>query len=250
MPFHDWTRVPAGLLHHFHQSWSIRIADALNAGPLPQGVAALVEQRSGPRESDVLAIEARSGRSQVELDVRGVATMEPPVSQIVRRSDKQIYAGRANRIVVRHHLGRILAVIEILSPGNKDSRAALRDFVEKTVQFLQEGVHVLAIDLFPPTPRDPNGIHQVIWDEVGDDSFVFPPGKDRLVASYESSKELVAYLEPVSVGETLPEIPLFLTPGHHVPVPLEATYQATWQAAPQELRLAVESGTLPDVNSD
>jgi hypothetical protein len=40
------------------------------------------------------------------------------------------------RIVVKHDLGRIIAVIEIVSPGNKDSRAALRDFVEKTVDFL------------------------------------------------------------------------------------------------------------------
>ena len=31
MPIHDWTRVPSGLFHDFHQSWSIRIKDALNA---------------------------------------------------------------------------------------------------------------------------------------------------------------------------------------------------------------------------
>ena len=54
MPLHDWTRVPAGLFHDFHQSWSIRIKDALNAGRLPEGVLALVEQRAG----HVLAIES------------------------------------------------------------------------------------------------------------------------------------------------------------------------------------------------
>lgn len=70
------------------------------------------------------------------------------------------------------------------------------------------------------------------------------------MASYESGEALVAYFDPVSVGEALPEIPLFLAVGHHVPVPLETTYQATWQAAPQELRLAVGSGALPDANLD
>ena len=60
MPLHDWSKVPAGLFHDSRQSWSIRIKDALNSGRLPKGVAALVEQRSGPRESDVLAIEARN----------------------------------------------------------------------------------------------------------------------------------------------------------------------------------------------
>ena len=62
MPIHDWSRVPSGLFHDFHQSWSIRIKDALNSGRLPKGVAALVEQRAGPKESDVLAIEVRPKR--------------------------------------------------------------------------------------------------------------------------------------------------------------------------------------------
>ncbi len=59
-----------------------------------------------------------------------------------------------------------MAVIEILSPGNRDSRAALRNFVEKTIGFLRAGIHVLIVDLFPPTPRDPFGIHKAVWDEI------------------------------------------------------------------------------------
>ena len=54
MSLHDWTRVTAGLFHDFRQSWSIRLKDALNAGRLPKGIVALVEQKVGPRESDVL----------------------------------------------------------------------------------------------------------------------------------------------------------------------------------------------------
>ena len=148
MPIHDWFRVPSGLLHDFHQSWSIRIKDALNSGRLPKGVAALVEQRAGPKESDVLAIEVRPIRHLGEELDRGIATLPPPVTRIVRRTTNEIYASRANRIVVKHHLGRIIAVIEIVSPGNKDSRAALRDFVEKTVDCLRKGIHVLIVDLF------------------------------------------------------------------------------------------------------
>jgi hypothetical protein len=34
----------------------------------------------------------------------------------------------------------------------------------------------------------------------------------------------------------LPDMPLFLEPGLHVPVALEATYQATWSVFPEELR--------------
>jgi hypothetical protein len=41
-----------------------------------------------------------------------------------------------------------------------------------------------------------------------------------------------AYLEPLAVGDRLPEMPLFLTPEEYVPVPLEATYQSAWEALP------------------
>ncbi len=138
MPIHDWSRIPAGLFHDFHQSWSIRIKDALNAGRLPRGVAALVEQRSGPRESDVLALERYGKLSRTGFGSDGgVATTEPPVTRFVSRTTKEIYAARANRIVIKHHLGRTIAVIEIVSPGNKDSRAALSEFVDKTIDFLR-----------------------------------------------------------------------------------------------------------------
>jgi hypothetical protein len=249
MPLHDWTRVPAGLFHDFHQSWCIRIKDALNAGRLPKGTIALVEQRSGPREPDVLAIEASAGRSRLGVEA-GVATMEPPITQMVQRSDKEIYAGRADRIIIRHHLGRIVAVIEILSPGNKDTRAALRHFVDKMVQFLRTGIHILVLDVFPPTPRDPQGIHKAIWDEVGDEAFAFPPGKDRTLVSYEVGDDRIAHIEPVAVGDVLRDMPLFLASGFHVAVPLESTYLATWNASPEELRLAVETGALPEPAGD
>ncbi len=135
MPIHDWTRVPAELFHDFHQSWSIRLKDALNAGRLPKGMSALVEQRAGPHEADILTVETRRGsRSD---DDGNVATMAPPTARIVRRTTADIFALRANRVVVRHHLGRIVAVIEIVSPGNKDSRSALRDFVDKTMDCLR-----------------------------------------------------------------------------------------------------------------
>ena len=242
MPLHDWTRVPAGLFHHFHQDWSIEIARTLNRGLLPKGLAALVEQRAGPRESDVLAIETKSQPPRSGADRNGgVATVDRPVTQIVRR---------ANRIVVKHHLGRIVAVIEILSPGNKDSRAALRDFVDKTIDFLRRGIHVLIVDLFPPTLRDPFGLHKAVWDEIEEEDFAFPPGKDRILVSYETGGDRAAYVEPVAIGDTLPAMPLFLTNDLHIRVPLESTYRATWEASPEEMRQAVETGVMPEPDAE
>ncbi len=49
-----------------------------------------------------------------------------------------------------------------------------------------------------------------------------------------------AFVEPVAVGDVLPEMPLFLKPGGHVPVALESTYQSAWEAVPRRWRSVIE----------
>jgi len=246
---HDWSRIPSGIFHDFHQTWSIHIKAALNAGLLPKGMSALVDQRAGPKEGDVLTIESRRfARMPEAADASGVLTLDPPNTSIVRKTTNEIYADRSNRIVVKRHLGRIVAVVEILSPGNKDSRAALRDFVDKAIDFLRRGVHLLLIDLFPPSPRDPFGIHKAIWDQIHEEEFQLSSGKNRILASYEMGTERAAYVEPIAVGDLLPAMPLFLAEGVHVRVPLESTYMSTWEASPEEMRKAVETGIMPEVD--
>ena len=48
----------------------------------------------------------------------------------------------------------------------------------------------------------------------------------------------------------MPDMALFLASGIHVRVPLEATYAAAWDASPEELRRAVETGVLPDADDE
>jgi hypothetical protein len=248
MPMHDWSRIPSGLFHHLHQDWSVEITRTLNRGRLPTGLSALIEQRVGAKEPDVLSIEEYAPREPAT--VAGAATMERPVTRLVRSTTKQIYATRANRIVIRHRLGRIVAVIEIVSPGNKESRAALRDFADKTIDFLRKGIHILIVDLFPPSPRDPFGIHKVIWDDITEEDFDFPEAKNRTLVSYDAGAEKIAYIETVGVGDVLPDMPLILTNDLHVMVPLEPTYQATWDASPEVYRHAVETGEMPNADGE
>ncbi len=70
------------------------------------------------------------------------------------------------------------------------------------------------------------------------------------MVSYESGRENVAYIEPLAVGDTMPDMRLFLAASFHIPVPLEATYNAAWEASPEEMRIAVETGVLPDPDLD
>jgi hypothetical protein len=151
-------------------------------------------------------------------------------------------AAWGNRITIRYPLGRVICVIEIVSPGNKSSRAALRSFVEKAMDFLRHGVHLLIVDLFPPSQRDPQGIHKALWDEIEDQPFTLPPDKPLTLAAYVADVPKRAYVEPVGVGDVMLDMPAYLDTESYVPVPLEATYQAAWASCPQAMREAVERG--------
>src|SRR5207237_1642495 len=123
----------------------------------------------------------------------------------VIRAQEDNSAKRCNRITIRHPLGRVVCVIEIVSPGNKGRRSALRSFVEKTVEFLRQGVHLLIVDLFPPSVRDPQGIHKAIWDEIEEQPFELPPDKPLTLAAYVATVPKTAYVEEVGVGDVLPD---------------------------------------------
>jgi hypothetical protein len=241
MPIHDWTRPPLGLYHHFHQQWAGELCDALNAGVLPDGYYALVDQRAIGLVPDVLTLKKGPPSRPTGNHGGGVAvTVAPPKARYIsEESDRDIYAARANRIAVRNPLGELAAVVEIVSPGNKDSRHAFQAFVAKTADFLEVGVNLLVIDLFPPTRRDPQGIHKAIWDEFHEAPFELPPDKQLTVVAYMAAVPRKAYVEPVGVGDSLPALPIFLDPGTYVPAPLEVSYQTTWTKCPEPFKEAV-----------
>jgi hypothetical protein len=61
------------------------------------------------------------------------------------------------------------------------------------------------------------------------------------LAAYEAEMGVRAFVEAVAVGDTLPEMPLFIKAGGHVPVDLESTYQSAWGAVPRRWRSVIES---------
>jgi len=243
MPIHDWTRVKAGTYHNFHLLWMSTITNRLNAGLLPLGYFAMAEQIIGRPETDVVTLQT-GPRTQLPADANGsvaVAAARPKTRFVVPiASEKERYARKANRIAIHHELGEVVAVIEIVSPGNKDRKRSLQSFVDKAVDLLQQQVNLLIIDPFPPGPHDPQGVHKAIWDEFTDQSFELPPDKPLTLAAYQGEPIKTAYVEPVAVGDRLPDMPLFLEGEAYVSVPLEETYQTTWNVLPAELRNLLE----------
>lgn len=230
MPIHDWTRVDAGIFHHFHHTWITEIQRALNRGLLPPEYYAMAEQIAGGVGPDVLTLQ----RPGTDNPTGGVAlTATPPRVEFRMRSETDQYASKAKAVVVRHRSNHeVIAVIEIVSPGNKNSRHGLRSFVAKAIELVRGGIHLLVIDLFPPGPRDPERLHKLIWDEFSDDEYTLPADRRLTLAAYLADTVPEAFLQPTRVGLPLAEMPLFLTPEVYVPVPLDQTYQAAWADVP------------------
>lgn len=236
MPVHDWTRVDAGIFHAFHHDWITDIARALNGGLLPSEYYALPEQIAGRLGPDVITLRVpATGVRPAVSPPRGIAVAEaPPRVRFHIQSESSQYASRAKAVAIHHTSDhRVIALVEVISPGNKNSNHGLRAFLRKAVEALQAGIHLLIVDLFPPGPRDPEGIHHAIWGHLmGESDFTQPADAPLMLASYIGGDCPEAYLQPVVVEAALPEMPLFLTPEVYILTPLEATYQSAWAGMP------------------
>ena len=249
MPIHDWTRVEAGIFHHFHHAWIEEIQRALNAGLLPDDYYAMAEQQAAGFGPDVLTLQIDEPNREGEAPASPsnghgpTATLARPKARFQAQTDAEFYRRKKSSIVVRNVSDdRIVAMVEIVSPGNKAARNTFRAFLDKACDLLEHKIHLLIIDLFPPTRRDPHGVHAAIWHElVEQGDFVPPPDKPLTLAAYESDLVVKAFVETVAVGDVLPEMPLILEPDGAVNVPLEATYQSAWAAVPRRWQRVLES---------
>jgi Protein of unknown function (DUF4058) len=238
MPIHDWTRVPAGIFHDFHQRWCGRIQERLNAGLLPSDHYALLEQVAVGIEGDVTTLHDRG--EGPEPSGGGVATLTAPKTRFVAELGKHP-PRRKNTVAVRHVSDdRVVAIIEVVSAGNKESHRALSAFVDKVIDLMGKGVHLLILGVHPPGPRDPRDIHSVISEALIGDEFTPPEGEPLTAVAYESARPPRAYIEPLRVGGALPDMPVFLRPGLHVSLPLEETYTSSYQATPPRWRRVIE----------
>ncbi len=255
MPVHDWTRVNPGTFHHFHAAWITAISNVLNRGLLPPAYYAMAEQVAGETGPDVLTLQVGepggSGPAYVEDDEGtaggGVMTVAVTPPRVRFRASMELdeYVRKQNLLVIRHASDdSIVALVEILSHGNKAGRAPMNAFLDKAVSALWHGYHLLLIDLQPPTSRDPQGIHGAIWSELGDESYQAPADKPLTLVAYSAGVPKEAYIEPIAVGDVLPDMPLFLEPDTYVPAPLEATYMEAWRDVPRRWRNVIEPPLL------
>jgi hypothetical protein len=246
MPIHDWSRVFDGAFHDFHHVWIGELRNALNGGILPPDYYAMAEQVAGPTVPDVLTLQAsglrENGSSGESVAGATAVATAPPRVRLCEDIEPETYSRRQRSVVVRHVSDdRIIALIEIVSPGNKSSYREFRSFLAKAVDTLQRRHHLLLIDLNSRTVRDPDGIHAAICAEFGGKSGSSEPDKPLTLVAYDAGPPKTSYLEPVAVGDPLIDMPLFLAPGWYVSVPLEETYQGAYRGVPRRFRDLLET---------
>ncbi len=215
MPIHDWSRVDAGVFHDFHLAWVVEIANALNTGLLPPDYYAMIEQHRGSADPDGITL-------------------------LVQTDD---YVHKRRTVAIRHSRDdRIVSLLEVVCPATNKEQHAFQAFVEKLAASVARGYHLLVIDLHPPGQHIRKDIHSEIWEKLSGDQALLPPDKPLTLAAYTAGEEMSAYVEPIAVGDLLPDMPLFLDPHSYVSVPLERTYQAAYCGLPQRWRNVLESG--------
>lgn len=253
MPLHDWTRVTAGIVHDFHLAWIAELQRILNSQLLPNDYYCMAEQQMGEFERELrtfgsqqkepLPVDANGGAYAVGGAVLTVAPAPPPprTSVVDELDAAPLYAMKRRTLTIRHATDdRIVALLEIPSPGNKDRQRSVERFVDKAVAALQHGYHLLVIDLLPPGPSDPEGLCDLIWQGAAGHGFQPPPGHPIGAASFEVAGTIRCYAEPTAVGAALPEMPLFYEPGWYVTVPLQKTYDSAYEGVPRRWKEVIE----------
>jgi hypothetical protein len=129
---------------------------------------------------------------------------------------------------------RLVAVVELVSPRNKDRPAARRAFAAKSAAYLQRGVGVIAVDTI--TTRQANMHDELVQLMDLEDNFKMPAEASMAAVAYRPARrseanEIDVWAVALAVGGTLPVLPLALLRHGPIPLDLEATYTEARQRA-------------------
>ncbi len=192
----------------FHSAWATEIMKALNSGLLPPGYLAFAQVHFGERTSAEPEAEADS-------EVGGFSI------PLLRSDCVEV------RVAKDDAGGEIVATIQLVSPRNKNRRAARRLFVAKCVEYLWEGVGVVVADIV--TSHRFN-VHDEIMHVLGGPEPMPNPSEPSVYAvAYKperrgSNSSIKVWVMPLQIGDDLPVAPLGLKDGVYLPLDLEPTY--------------------------
>jgi hypothetical protein len=220
MPLLDHFRPPLSDRRHwhaFHISWATYLSSHLNAH-LPDGYFAEANVQFGI-EIDVAAFEERNGPPPPP-----VWTPPPPgLSVPVTLTNAVVEIG----VFSRSGGPTLAGAVELVSPANKDRPAARDALVSKCAAYLQAGVGLVVVDVVTERSAD---LHRDLLTRLG--AADAGAGPELYAAAYRPVERggisvLDVWHEPLTLGQLLPTVPLWLRGGLCLPVDLQTTYDRT-----------------------
>jgi hypothetical protein len=219
----------------FHSHWAVSISADLNAR-LPKRFFAETQIHLGRQvEADVAEVELTGEEAEDEtggFDGGGggggtallTETYAPPVvtATVPGRFPDDILV----EIKDAHRDYRVVAVVELVSPSNKDRAEHRSDFVAKLTTYLSKGIGLIVADVV--TSRSGN-VHELWADVTGATAAKLTPTPPLYAVAYRprmagESPVVDVWARPLAVGQPLPELPLGLKGYGLIPLNLEATY--------------------------
>jgi Protein of unknown function (DUF4058) len=238
MPLRDHFRPPVESKHSWdelHGMWPAVIVQQLFP-ILPEGYVAAPSVHLGTAfEIDVSTYErdtpAREEKPGYESGGVSTATWSPPRPTLTLETELPDQDEYEVRVYDARHGRRLVAAIEIVSPSNKDRAGNRRAFVAKVPALLQRNVSVSLVDLV--TIRQFNLYSDLLdlMDRADPMLGAEPPAiytvtvRGRTRAGKKSLLDTWFY--PMTLGEPLPALPLWLDADLSVFLDLEASYEDT-----------------------
>jgi hypothetical protein len=218
----------------FHSRWANCIADELHRVLPPRYFAEVQIHLGGQVEADVAEFERVT--EAVDDSVNGVG---PGLALKAWAPSAAVMVVPAVfpddlEVQVRDQTddARLVAVVELVSPRNKDRDDSRRAFAAKCAAYLQRGVGLIVLDIV--TSRQFN-LHNEMermlnWGEA----FLMPSGELLYAAAHrpvrrQEANQIDVWPNPLTIGQSLPVVPLALRSASAVPLDLEATYNDACQ---------------------
>ena len=256
MPLHDWSTQDDEVFHDFHLRWIGHIVEHLNSGVLPDSLYArgeagvAIDESDGSdeyrREPDVNVI-----REPYAEEGGQVLTVEaaPPRTDILLND--RPYLRRQRTVAVRRADGSLVSAIEIVSEANLSSLYRREMLAAKLVSLVRGGVHACLLNVHVLSTRSPSveflvadGLAMRAEERPADEAMM-----TSVVSRFEDGEfeAPTIYADRVHTGDTLRDLPLFISETQYLPLPLETTYSQTFAGLPRRLRETLQAGISHEV---
>ena len=243
MPLRDHFNPPCDRYRHWsevHAMWPAETVRQLKP-LLPPGFQAGPKANLGsPYEVDISAHELDSRNPDLDFDhgsnggTATLAAVSPTLTVEAEISEQDEYA---IRIYDAKNGRTLVAAIELVSPSNKDRPSSRDLFVSKVTALLEQGVCVSMVDLV--TEKHFN-LYSELLESLGKSDPKLAPVEPTIYAVTLRARRtltktkprvsrglLDAWFYPMTIGQPLPTLPIWLSPDLRVMLNLDISYEET-----------------------